>query len=371
MEKLSTLQSCLSTAWGGLEMVAYETAIKMRDSGHTVVTVCPPGSPLQNKLVEAGLPTIGVDRGNKYFAPKAVKAFWTAIHSGQYSSVLVQQLNDLWQIVPAMWGKPDMKLVAISHSLVGISKRDPMHAWLYARIDHLVALTDIHKQNLSQCLPIKSDAIEVLPNTVDMTKFHPSKKSEAFRKQFLKSPDELLIGVVSRLDNRKGLLETVAAAEKMRDWKLKFQIVIVGKETVGEPGMKDTLESEIRRRHLRDHVQLAGHRSDIDSVIASFDVLLMPSPAETFGRVLIEAMSSGVPVVASNGGGVANIIHHEIDGLLVKPLDVQEMAEAMRFYYDHPERRARIANNGIEAVKETYDYRKVDQRLYGLLGLSV
>ena len=90
-----TLQSCLSDAWGGLEMVAFETAVKLKAHGHLVTTICPPGSPLQNKLVEAGLPTIGVSRSNRYFAPKAVRTYRNALRSGRYSSVLVQQLNDL------------------------------------------------------------------------------------------------------------------------------------------------------------------------------------------------------------------------------------------------------------------------------------
>ena len=103
--------------------------------------------------------------------------------------------------------------------------------------------------------------------------------------------------------------------------------------------------------------------------MASLDILLMPSPAETFGRVLIEAMASKVPIVASSGGGVSSIIRHHIDGVLVKPLSVDEMADAIRFFYDYPDKRKKIADNGVAAVNEFYDYRKVDQKLFDILGI--
>src|SRR6185369_13495861 len=97
---------------------------------------------------------------------------------------------------------------------------------------------------------------------------------------------------------------------------------------------------------------------------------LMPSPAETFGRVLIEAMASGVAIVASGGGGVPDIVHNGENGLLVPPLSVERMAEAVASYYRDPEKRVRLARNGLACASAIYDYRKIDQKLYYILGLS-
>lgn len=369
MDKKATLQCCLSTAWGGLEMVVYETAVKMRNNGFSVTTICPPGSPLQNKLVEAGLPTVGVERKNKYVAFNVIRAIRKTLKAGNFSTVLVQQTNDLWQVVPALWGMKNIRLVCVSHSFLGISKKDFLHTLLYGRCNSVVALNENHRRNLIQRLPVKEDAVEVVVNTVDPDRFHPSKRSEAFRKEFLKSSNELLIGVVSRIDPGKGVMEAVHVAKKLRDWNLKFQLVFIGKETIGEEGFQERMESEIRKLNLRDCVQFAGHRSNVETVIASLDILLMPSPAETFGRVLIEAMASGVPIVASSGGGVSSIVRHHVDGILAKPLDIEEMAEGIRFFFDYPDKRKKIAENGIAAAHEFYDYRKVDRKLYDILGM--
>ncbi len=117
------------------------------------------------------------------------------------------------------------------------------------------------------------------------------------------------------------------------------------------------------------YVQLAGYRGDINVVIASMDALLMPSPAETFGRVIIEGMASGTPVVASSGGGVSSLITHGVNGSLAKPLNVHEMSEGLRDCYEHPEKRKRIIDNGVRGAAETYHYDKVYRKLFDLLGV--
>ena len=364
-----TLQTCLSDAWGGLEMVAFEVALKMKNNGHFVTTVCPPDSPLQNKLREAGLDTIAVERTSKYLCVTCIRTLRRALRTGKYSAVLVEQMNELWQVVPALVGMNDIRLVGISHTFLGISKKDLLHRWLYRRMNYLIALTEIHKTNLLANLPVESSSVAILPNSVDLEKFNPGRRDPGLRVQFGAAPDELLIGVVSRLDVGKGILQVVKVADYLKRWQIPFKLIIVGSETAGESGAKALLEAQIRGAGLEHHVLMIGHRGDIETVIASLDVLLMPSPVETFGRVLIEAMASGVAVVASAGGGVPNIVHDEQNGLLVPPLAAEDMAKAVASYHRDPEKRNRLAQNGLTAAREIYDYRKLDQQLYAILGL--
>jgi glycosyltransferase involved in cell wall biosynthesis len=363
-----TLQICLSSAWGGLEMVAYEVAVKMKANGHFVTTICPPGSPLEKNLLKSGLDTIPLVRRSKYFCPRSIRTIRRALKSGRYSAVLVEQLNELWQVVPALWGMKDIRLVGISHTFLGISKKDLVHGILYRRMNSLIALTEIHKQNLLSNLPVNPDTMEIIPNAVDTEKFNPLRRDDEFRRQYVKQ-GELLIGVVSRLDLQKGVREVVVVGDLLKQWKIPFKIIIVGSETAGESGAKAILESEIRERGLAEQVLLIGHRSDIETIIASLDILLMPSPTETFGRVLIEAMASGVAIVASGGGGVPNIINDAQNGLLVPPLAAESMAKAIASYHADPEMRQRLARNGLACANELYDYRKLDQKLYNILGL--
>lgn len=368
-QQKGTLQTCLSNAWGGLEMVAFEVAQKMKANGHFVTTACVPNSPLQKNLEREGLDTLPVERSSRYFCPRSVRALRRALKTGRYSAVLVEQMSELWQVVPALWNMKHIRLVGISHTFLGISKKDWLHRLLYQRMDSLVALTEIHKQNLLTNLPVKPNSVEVLPNAVDIEKFNPKRKSLSLRQEHLVNGNELLIGVVSRLDLGKGVMEVVQVADLLFKWEIPFRLIVVGSETAGESGAKATLEREIAKRRLGDRVKLIGHRSDIETVIASLDILLMPSPVETFGRVLIEAMASEVAIVASAGGGVPNIIQNGVNGLLVPPLNVEGMAKAIATFYREPDQRHRMASNGLKAAKENYDYRIIDQKLYSILGL--
>lgn len=349
-------------------MVALETALRLRVHGHSVTTACPPGSPLAQELKKQGLPVLEVSRRHKYVAFAAVKALRQELLRENYAGVLVHQLNDLWQVVPAMRGLNEIKLVGVAHTFVGIRKKDFLHRWLYGRLNSLIALTSIHRGNLLEHLPVREHQLDVIPNSVDTSRFQPGKRSEEFRRRY-GAGAPALIGVVSRLDMNKGLIESLAAAQELRAQGLEFKLLIAGKETAGEGGTEAVLREEIARRDLSGCAELIGHHANIETVMASFDILLMPSPAETFGRILIEAMACGVPIVASRGGGVPDIIEDGVNGFLVPPLDAGAMAQALRKLLQSAEMRQEMSERGLQIAKQRYDTEAVENRLYQHLGL--
>ncbi len=351
-------------------MVAYELADRMHREGHYVKTACTLGSPLADRLIQRGLPILPVRRRNKYLSPSVIQTLRNELTRNTYSSILIEQLNELWQVIPAIRGKSELKVVGISHTLVGTTKHDILHRRLYSRLDHLIALTSIHKRNLVENLPIDPGKISILPNAVDLRRFRPSQRSEQFRAEFVCDPEAILIGAVSRIDAGKGLRELLEATAQIKPLTSNFKLIVVGRETIGEEGMMKILADDIKRLELHDHVVLTGHRQDIETVMASLDFLVMPSPRETFGRVLIEAMASGTPVVASAGGGVPDIVESEREGLLFEPLDVPAMALAMTRLIGDAKLRQKLANAGLCAAKERYDQHLLDQQLFSYLGLD-
>lgn len=357
------LQTCFSESWGGLEMVALELAQRLFAQDVYIKTVCTPGSPLAKRLTDLNLPVLFVVRKNKYVSPSVVRTLRTELLDGDYSAVLVEQLNELWQVVPAVRGLKNIQLVGISHTLVGVSKKDLLHRYLYSRVNQLIALTSIHKRNLVDNLPIAEGKVQIIPNAVDLERFHPGRRSQDFRSLYIGSASRVLVGVVSRIDKGKGLREALIAARNLRDAGLDFKMLIIGRETIGEEGMNAVLENDIREMSLQEVVELTGHRSDIESVMASLDILLMPSPGETFGRVLIEAMASGPAVIASSGGGVADIVVDSVNGLLVPPMNADAMTDALKRLIQDRELRQRLAEGGLKAAREIYDRRIIDQQL--------
>jgi glycosyltransferase involved in cell wall biosynthesis len=146
----------------------------------------------------------------------------------------------------------------------------------------------------------------------------------------------LTVGLVGRIAPWKGQRIFLEAADLVRREfpQARFQII-------GAPLFNETeYENEIRRfatvRGLDDIVEFTGHRDDVPGLIAKMDLLVHASIiGEPFGQVIIEGMAAGKPVVATNGGGVPEIVVHGVTGLLVPMGDAEMMARAMaRFLAD-------------------------------------
>ena len=359
------MQVCLSRSWGGLEMAAFELAQDLNNRGHFVLTVCPRGSRIEEKLREHRLPCEAVD-SKKYFSPATTLQIRHLIQSIGIKTVVLHQLPDIWIVQPALLGLSEVRLLGFAHMFLSHSKQDLAHKFLYSRMTSIICLTRTQKENFLKNLPVKEEQIVIIPNGVDTAKFAPSNRSEDVRKS-LGGGDELLVGVIGRLDKLKGQVETVEAARILKDRGAKFKIVLIGEDTVNTGGTRSQLEKMIRDYDLNNHVVLAGFRSDIPAVVASLDVLAMPSWAETFGRVLIEAMASRTPVIATSAGGVADIVENNVDGLLIPPQDPQSLAFAIEKFIYNADLRESFGNKGELKAKTIYDSRFVQKQIDQIL----
>ena len=135
------------------------------------------------------------------------------------------------------------------------------------------------------------------------------------------------IGVVGRLDPKKGQdIALKALAEKFKLSKQTWELNFYGDDTPGETKTRPYLEKLANELGVKDHVHFHGHQDHIENRLREIDVLWMPSYKETFGRVLIEAMASGVPVVASAAGGVPDIITPKKNGILFETKNPTDLA---------------------------------------------
>jgi len=164
----------------------------------------------------------------------------------------------------------------------------------------------------------------------------------------------LRIGMVGRLTHWKGqhvFLHALAKAfpNGTGDGVGSWEAVFVGAPLFGE----DAYESELRRLTeelgLDGHVRFLGFREDVGDELAAMDVLVHASVIpEPFGQVVVEGMAAGLPVVAADSGGPAEVIDHGVNGVLYPPGDSAALAEALRALVDDPELRARLGRGARE-----------------------
>jgi glycosyltransferase involved in cell wall biosynthesis len=208
----------------------------------------------------------------------------------------------------------------------------------------VVCITEAVRRDLS---PNVQKLAQVIYNGIDPNRFRGQLPNRA---QLGIPEDRFLIGLVGHLIPWKGHRYLLEAAAQLRVHYPHLHYLFVGGEILQFQGQAQILRQEVARLGLTDCVTFGGIRKDIPDVMASLDLLVLPSENEPFGRVLIEAMAAGKPVLATAGGGVPEIVVHEETGLLVPVGDVDALAAGIRRFVEEPELVKRCGEEGQARV---------------------
>jgi glycosyltransferase involved in cell wall biosynthesis len=248
-----------------------------------------------------------------------------------------------------------------------------LERWFACQVDTVIANSGAVARGLG---PIP---VQVVYNPVDVVQFSPDHSGQRVRAEFGIAPHDRLVGVVGRITIWKGHQTFIEALRQVKRCVPHVKALIVG-EQFHRSAEADWRELEGLRRSLRGQVAVpsevvfqmqdlkhlvqelglgsqvifAGFRPDIPEIMAALDLLVLPSWWEPFGRVLIEAMASGKPVVATNLGGPAEIVRDRETGILVPPLNAMAMADAMCEVLTQPEVAARMGEQGRLDVENRF-----------------
>lgn len=176
-----------------------------------------------------------------------------------------------------------------------------------------------------------SENVRCIPRSVDLKRFNVVREPDIGRSQHV-------ITIVGRLTPLKGHSYFLRAMAKVARSMPYIKINIVGDPPKRKEFYRQELEVLARHLGISEHVEFLGRRKDIPEIMAASDVVVMSSiEPEAFGRVIIEAQAVGTPVVATQVGGVVEVIKPEKTGLLVLPKDTDAMASAvLRLLNDKP-----------------------------------
>jgi glycosyltransferase involved in cell wall biosynthesis len=172
--------------------------------------------------------------------------------------------------------------------------------------------------------------------------------------------DEPLIGVVGRITPWKGQELFLRIAEQWIASGRAGRFVIIGRAFNEDAPFEQRLRRQIADGPLQGRVSMVPFQSDISAALSSLDVLLHTSlKPEPFGRVLIESMAVGTPVVAAGAGGVAAILTQEVDGLVVPPGDVPAYLSALRRLLDDRAGARLLAERARKTVQSRFSLDRV------------
>jgi glycosyltransferase involved in cell wall biosynthesis len=174
--------------------------------------------------------------------------------------------------------------------------------------------------------------VSLIYNGVDLDRYEHQEPCCTLREEYGMGPDAQIVGVVARLEPEKGhptLLEAWPAV--LRSCPNAYLLI------VGEGSQREALERRAEDLRIGSRVVFTGRRDDIPAVTAALDVAVLPSYREAQGLTILEAMALTRPVVASNVGGIPEMIQDGVTGLLVPPHDAAALTTAIvRLLSDHP-----------------------------------
>ncbi len=211
----------------------------------------------------------------------------------------------------------------------------------YAGLDEIFVTTPGFGDMMRQSRII-SGAPAVWSRGVDKTRFNPGRRSPEWRWSLGIADDEPVIGFVGRLVLEKGLDMVAAAVAELNARGVKHRLLVVG-----DGPARERFEAQVPGAIFTGFLD----GTNLARAYASADMLLNPSTTETFGNINLEAMASGIPVVAARASGNECLVTDGVTGALVEAKDVSAYADALAAYCREPARRAAHGQAGLLAAQ--------------------
>ncbi|MHB9143930.1 MAG: glycosyltransferase [Symbiobacteriia bacterium] len=222
----------------------------------------------------------------------------------------------------------------------------------YAPCD-LIVVADFKRQELIR-RGIKPQRIVTVYNGVDTQRFTRRPKQSPW-------PGRKVVGIVAVMNRGKGHEYLVEAARAVADRIPEVLFV-----HVGDGPLRPELERRIHELHLEDNVVLLGMRRDVPALLPEFEVFTLPSEIEVFPLAILEAMACGKPVVATNVGGIPEMISPGVNGYLIPPKDPWQLATALTSLLLDPSTAESMGKTGRDLVEQRFSEELMINRLEAL-----
>ncbi len=333
---------------GGQERVALDLAIGQRARGHDVSVISlapPPDGQIAAELAAAGIPATRVPRRGG-LEPALVHRLAQVLRARRAD--VVHTHNPL----PLIYGAPAARLAgaAVIHTKHGVNPGSRAHRLLRraaAQLTHAfvaVSATTEAQARTQHDAPVSR--LHTIPNGIRLERYAPDPDARAALRVELGLGDAWVVGTVGRLDPYKNQAMLVRALAPLLSSRLRLVIV-------GEGEARPEVEAAIAALPEPRWVVMTGTRMDVPRLVHAFDVFALPSRSEGLPLVVPEAMAAGLPVVATNVGGLPSVVDDGVTGLLV-PVDELALRAALARLAADPALAHRLGARAREVALARY-----------------
>ena len=359
------LELCLSPDTGGLELYMVRASHFLHDKANVLSVI--------NEVGKLEQYYEGTDY--KYKKIKRYPIFLSFLSAKKLAHIIDENKID---VVHLHWTKDipiavlakklsacKPKLVQTRNMMMTRFKDDFYHKWLYKNMDMMLAVTHQVKEQIERFVPREiCPKVEMLYMGADFPKMIDEDEKQKLRKKYALKENLFTIGIVGRIEEAKGQYLVIDAVKELLQKKIKTQALIVGHAM--DEDYLTRLKDSIKKDGLEDRVVFTGFTKEAQKLMQLCDCLVLATKKETFGLVLIEAMASGVAVIASNSGGPLEIIDDGKTGLLFKAGDAKDLSEKIKILTDANFKK-RFAANSQKRACSMFDSQKQFGKLFDFL----
>ncbi len=242
----------------------------------------------------------------------------------------------------------------VVHTVHGLIDDEPwyvplLHHWAARYTDWVAPVSEPLRGYLMRRVRMDGAKVHVIANGVDTAHFRPGPPAGTLRERLGIADDRLVVGTVARLDPVKNQALLIDAFADVRA-RLPEAVLAL----IGDGSLRGSLEARARTLGIVRDVHFFGASADVAALYRELDLFVLSSNAEGTSMSILEAMASGVCVVATSVGGTPDLLAGGACGVLVPPHDRAALATAITAVLRDPARRRRLGDAGRARVEERY-----------------
>lgn len=339
-------------SWRGGEQQLYYLLSEFSNQNKKFAIICPFNSPLYQKckhhnwevysFKKRGLLNIGIAR--------------SIIKIAKQNGFDLLHANDSHAHSAVIWAnKMGLKLPIVLSRRVDFPIKNTFFSlkkYNFKYIKAIVCISEFVKKILEPSIQNKS-TIKVVHDGIDVEKFKFAEKNYGLKQKFAIPNNHLIIGMVAAYAPHKDYYTFIKAAEKVLN--INNQLTFFA---IGEGGERIEMEKIIKQKKLDKKIILTGFIDDIPGVLKDLDIFVLSSKTEGLGTSILDAFASKVPVVATNAGGIPEMLIHQQTGLISNVGDDTEMANNILKLIQNNTLKDNLTINAFEKVKD-FSFKKM------------
>jgi glycosyltransferase involved in cell wall biosynthesis len=371
-KKPKILYFITKSIWGGASRHVFDLATNLSPKNFDVTVVLGGNGILAKRLHECGIRTISLSSLDRDISAKkdlsSFVEFYKVLQNEKPDALHLHstKAGGMGAFVARIYNllhKHKIKIIFTVHGWPFNEQRSfvsktliTFFSWLTVVLSHKVIVLGNYEKEQTKKWPLVEGKMVVIKNGIARPSYIARTKAREFLSTHTGkkiSKETFIIGSVGELHANKGYTYIINALAALK--KIPNCLYVI----LGEGEKRHELEALIKEKELKDRVFLLGYVHNAALYMKGFDVFAMPSIKEGLPYAIIEACKAEVPVIATHVGNIPEMIDDMQSGIVIKPENIREIEESIRFLLGHPDKRKSFAELAAKKINTEYSLSKM------------